>query len=137
MCSIILIIYPMMLYGHFCFSEENTWALKIIVKKSVTILSDFFEESKNSDNSYQLRIERSSCSQMFFKINSWCSRPEGLQIYSKENPTQVFRCEVCKKFQKIFFYKPPLVAASELISTFQSCINTCFVFIIHISISLE
>ena len=51
----------------FCFSNENTPASKN-VKKLMTIFNDFFEETKNSRNSYQLRIERSSRSQMFFKI---------------------------------------------------------------------
>ena len=35
----------------------------------MTIFNDFFEETKNSRNSYQLRIERSSRLQMFFKID--------------------------------------------------------------------
>ena len=51
----------------FCFSNENTPASKNIVKKLMTIFNDFFEETKNSRNSYQLRIERSRRSQMFFK----------------------------------------------------------------------
>ena len=34
----------------------------------MTIFNDFFEETNNSRNSYQLRIERTSHLQMFFKI---------------------------------------------------------------------
>ena len=52
----------------FCFSNENTPASKNIVKKLMLIFNDLFEETKNCRNSYQLRIERSNCSQMFFKI---------------------------------------------------------------------
>ena len=52
----------------FCFSNKNTPASKNIVKKLMTIFNDFFEETENSHNSYQLRIERSSHLQMFFKM---------------------------------------------------------------------
>ena len=54
--------------ANFCFSNENTRASKNIVKKLMMIFNDLFEETKNSCNSYQLRIERSSRLQMFFKI---------------------------------------------------------------------
>ena len=76
----------------FCFSNENTQASKNIVKKSMTIFNDFFEEIKNSRNSYQMRIKRSSCSQMFFKIG--VIGVLGLKVYKKEPPTQVFCCEI-------------------------------------------
>ena len=52
----------------FCFSNKNIPASKNIVKKLITIFNDFFGKTKNSCNSYQLRIERSSHLQMFFKI---------------------------------------------------------------------
>ena len=68
MCFIILIIHPAMSYGHFLFLEREYTGIKNIVKKLMTIFNNFFEETKNSHNSYQLRIERSSLLQMFFKI---------------------------------------------------------------------
>ena len=37
----------------------------------------------------------------FFK--EFCESPEGLQLYWKETPTQVFSCEFSKSFRKIFF----------------------------------
>ena len=52
----------------FVFRTRILQHLKNIVKKLMTIFNDFFEKTKNSRNSYQLRIERSSRSQMFFKI---------------------------------------------------------------------
>ena len=52
----------------FCFLNENIPASKNTKKKLTTIFNDFFEETKNFHNSYQLRIERSSLLQMFFKI---------------------------------------------------------------------
>ena len=52
----------------FCFSNENTLASENIIKKLMTIFNDFFEETKNLSNSCQLKIERNSRSQMFFKI---------------------------------------------------------------------
>ena len=54
MCFIVLTIHQAMPYGHFCFSNENTPAMKIIVKKLMTIFNDFFEETTNYRNSYQL-----------------------------------------------------------------------------------
>ena len=122
----------------FCFSNENTPALKNIVEKSVTTSNDYFEEIKNSRNSYQLRIERSIRSQMFFKIG--VLGVLGLKAYKfikKRLQHSCFAVKFVKFFWKTFFYKTPPVAASELISTFWSCINTCFVFVIHISMFLE
>ena len=37
---------------------------------------------------------------------------QGLQLYQKETPTQVFFCEIWKIFNSIFFYRKPPVAAS-------------------------
>ena len=36
----------------------------------------------------------------------------GLQLYSKENLTQVFSCEICEIFKSIYFYRTPSAAAS-------------------------
>ena len=78
-----------------------------------------------------LYTSRSSRLQMFFKIGVLKSfanftgkhlcwslflknlQAEGLQLYLKKCLTQVFSCEVCKIFAKIFFYKTPPVAASS------------------------
>ena len=40
----------------------------LVIHPAMSIFNDLFEETKNSFNSYQLRIARSSQSQMFFKI---------------------------------------------------------------------
>ena len=36
-------------------------------------------------------------------------------LIGKATPTQVFSCEICERFKNIFFYRAPLVAASEQI----------------------
>ena len=41
------------------------------------------------------------------------NQPEGLQLYQKETPTQVFSCEYCEILKNSFFYRTPLVAASS------------------------
>ena len=70
---------------------------------------------------------RSSRLQMFFKIGVLKSFPnftgkhlswslflktlqaEGLQLYFKKSPIQVFSCEVCKIFRNTFFQRKPPV----------------------------
>ena len=47
------------------------------------------------------------------KINSIALRPATL--LEKESPAQVFSCEICEIFKNTFFYRTPLVAASEMI----------------------
>ena len=39
-------------------------------------------------------------------------RSEGLQLYLKETPTQVFFCEYCEIFKNSYFHRTPRVAAS-------------------------
>ena len=39
--------------------------------------------------------------------------PEGLQLYQKEIPTQVFSCEICEIFKNTFIHIAPPVAASD------------------------
>ena len=36
-------------------------------------------------------------------LNISCSRPEGLQLFYKETPTQVFSSETCEIFKNTFF----------------------------------
>ena len=121
----------------FCFSNENTPTSKN-VKKLMTIFNDFFEETKNSRNSYQLRIERSSHSQMFFKIGFLGALGlKACKFVKKRLQHRYFAVKFVNFFRKLFFTETPPLAASELISTFWSCINTCFIFVIHISMSLE
>ena len=43
-----------------------------------------------------------------------CNRPEGLQLYKKETPIQVFCCDYSKSFRNNFFYRRTTVAAFEL-----------------------
>ena len=39
---------------------------------------------------------------------------EGLQLYQKKTPTQVFSCEVCEIFKNAIFNRKPPVTASAL-----------------------
>ena len=48
-------------------------------------------------------IDRSSCSQMFFKIGVLKNFAIKLQAYSKETPTQLFSCEIFRMFKNTFF----------------------------------
>ena len=129
MCFIILIIHPAMSYGQFLFLKQEYSGIEKYFKEINDNFQYFFEETKNSRNPYQLRIERSSRSQMFFKIGV----------------LGVLDLKACKFIKKRLqymcflenFYRTPPVAASELILTFWSCINTYFIFAIHISMSLE
>ena len=54
---------------------------------------------------------------MFLKIrvlkNFGYFTKENLKLYKKEIPTQEFSREICEIFKNIFFYRTPLVAASE------------------------
>ena len=74
---------------------------------------------------------------MFFKIG--VPGVLGLTCKFIKNRLQhrCFAIKFANFFKKNFFYRTPPVAASKVISTFWSCINTCFVFIIHISMSLK
>ena len=69
---------------------------------------------------FQIR-ETVFCSQMFIKIGvlknvaNW----KGLQLFVKETPAQLFSCETEKNFKNIFFYRTPLVAASEIKKIFN------------------
>ena len=47
-------------------------------------------------------------------------------LYLKETPTQVFSCEYCEIFKNSFFYRTPLVAASEPSSGPSAKILTSF-----------
>ena len=51
------------------------------------------------------------CSSLFTKS----LQGEGLQLYSKKSPTQVFSCEVCEIFKNGFFYRTPPVASSVVL----------------------
>ena len=54
---------------------------------------------------------RSRRSLMFFKIGA-LKNFEGLELYYKETPAQVFPCEYYEIFKNNFFYRTPPVAAS-------------------------
>ena len=49
---------------------------------------------------------------------------DGLQLYEKETPTQVFSCEYCEIFENSFFCRIPPVAA------FVSLIRNCSVLLL-------
>ena len=46
-------------------------------------------------------------------LKNFLRRPKGLQLYRKENQTQVFSCEYCEHFKNTCFEKQPQTAASE------------------------
>ena len=47
---------------------------------------------------------------LFIKLQSY----KGLQLYLKETPAQVFLCKIGEIFKNIFFYRTPLMTASEI-----------------------
>ena len=56
------------------------------------------------------------CLKKIFVLESLFNKVTGLMAYNfikKETPTQVFPREYHKMFEKSFFYRTPLVAASE------------------------
>ena len=59
---------------------------------------------KNFENSKGKHL----CQSLFLKN----LQAEGLQLYLKNTPTQVFSCEVCEIFRNTFFYRTPRVIAS-------------------------
>ena len=87
----------------FCFANENTPASKN-VKELMKILDDFFEETKNSRNSYQLRIVRSSRSQMFFKIGVLGFLGlKACKFIKKRLQHRCFAVKFTNFFRKLFF----------------------------------
>ena len=44
-------------------------------------------------------------------LNKKSSRPDGLQLYERETPAQMFSCEYCEIFKNSFFYRTPTVVA--------------------------
>ena len=99
-------------------------------------------------------IVKSSRSQMFFKIGvlknfaiftgkhlwrnlfiiklqAW--RPEGLQLYQKEAPTQVFSCEYCEILKNPFFCRTPLLLCYYLIASLapQELFNLISLFLLE------
>ena len=116
----------------------NTLAMKKILKKLMTIFNDFVKETKNSGNSYQLGIERSSYLQLFFSTCVPGVLGQKASKFIKKRPQhRCFAVKFAKFYRKPFFTKTPTVAASKFFSIFWSCINTCFILIIDISMSLE
>ena len=57
MCFIVFIIHSAMLYGHFLFLEQEYSGTKNHCKEWQFSFSIFVKETKNSCNSYQLRID--------------------------------------------------------------------------------
>ena len=68
------------------------------------------------DNDSKVQKNRSSLSQMFFKIgilkNFTTFNGKLQQDREFNTPTQVFSCEYCQIFKNSFFYRTPPVAAS-------------------------
>ena len=61
-----------------------------------------------------------------------CNSPEGLQLYEKETPTQVFSCEYFQSFRNNFFYTTTRIAAFELYFSIRKNFSTttrAFVFL--------
>ena len=64
-----------------------------------------------------------------------CQRPEVCNFIKKETPAQVFSYEFCEIFKNTYFYRAPMLAASQLsqinpfqtmfhFSTLRKCQNT-------------
>ena len=125
MSIIVLIIHPPMSYGHFLLLKPEYSGTEKYCKEMI-----FFEETKTYPNSYQLRIEKSSRQQIFFKIGA--IGVLSLKAYKFIKNRLQHRCFAVKfaKFLENLFLQKTLVAAFELISTFCSCLNTCFAFVI-------
>ena len=47
---------------------------------------------------------------------------EGMQLYLKENPTQVFSCEICKLFRNAYFKDPQ---ATVSVTVTMKIVNIC------------
>ena len=124
----------------FCFSNENTPALKNIIKKLMTIFQWFFlRKLKILLIPINWELKESSCLQMFFKIGvlGVLGLKAYLKFIKKRLQQWCFAAKFVNFFRKLFLTKHLQWLLSELISTFWSCINTCFIFVIHISMSLN
>ena len=90
------------------FSPEGKGVNRMEVRRATT--SGQFSEADYKQVRY-----RSSRSKIFFKIGVLINfgRLEGLQLYYKEIPTQMFSCESCEIFLNSFFYKTPPMAPSR------------------------
>ena len=72
----------------------------------MTIFNDFFKETKNSCNSYQLRIEGGSCSQMSFKIGvPGVLGLKACEFIKKRLQHSCFAVKFANFFRKPFFTK--------------------------------
>ena len=56
-------------------------------------------------------LRRCSVKKVFLNISQ---SPDACNFIKKETLTQVFSCEFCEIFRNTFFYRTPLVAASDL-----------------------
>ena len=64
----------------------------------------------------------------YFKvIEAVFKRPEACNFNKKENLAQVFSCDFCKIFKNTFFYRIPLVAASEVRRGVKWLIHLCYI----------
>ena len=61
---------------------------------------------------FTIFTEKHLCWSLFLKS----CRPEGLQLYQKDTPTQVLSCEYCKIVKNSFLDRTPLMAASGFLT---------------------
>ena len=101
-----------------------------LTKTQLSSLCEIFKTAFSLVPSSRLMI-RSNLSQMFFKVgvlkislNSQkknCTRvflrPQTCFFIKKEAPAQVFSCEFCEIFNKNFFHRTPVVAASKVVES--------------------
>ena len=71
-----------------------------------------------------MKISQNSQKNTCVGVSFWQScRPEGLQLYQKVTPTQVFSCEDCDIFKNTSFSKTPLIAHSGFLTKLAE--NNC------------
>ena len=85
----------------------------------------FFE--KGALKSFPVFTGKHLCWSLFFKS----LQAEGMQLYLKKSPAQVFFCEVCEMFKNTFFYRTPPVFGLPVAASvffFKKVIKQLFVF---------
>ena len=98
--------------------DIETETLKVRVFQFWSCFMWFFSDSK-------LRSSHRRCSM-------W---PQACNFIKKETLTQVFSCEFCESFKNTFFYRTPLVDASELyrlLQTWLTIVGKCLRYLLKL-----
>ena len=87
------------------------------VRKYVSLKEDFYIKDSLFQKQPLTDSLQNRCSEKFCKFHRKIPVLEslqalGLQLYSKETPTQLFSCGICKIFKNTFFHRTPPVAFS-------------------------